>query len=300
LRGSREERWRCDRKGNRSPRREIDGGGSVAGTRAGKTVCTRQPPNPTSKRNISAWSSQFYSSISVSPHPSTSKSQTLYQPPPVGPTYQPHLPPRNRSLSPPSFHSAARTPSPSVAPPPAPPRVAAPPALASRPFPDPLFRLQIERPLLQQSSLFRLQIKWLLLQLRLAAGLAISGLRAPNGDPLAAELLRATDPGAGRSPCGRCAWRPGGCSELSGGSELPLALWPAHVEAGGLQRARRGLGAPLHRLVAAAVSSRFQADREHQTTFLHLPCPYHSSPPRSPDRPSLPLGGTGSRGGHHC
>jgi hypothetical protein len=64
----------------------------------------------------------------------------------------------------------------------------------------PLLRLQIERPLLRWSSLYRLQIERLLLQLRPAAGLTISGLRAPDGAPLAEELPRAIDPGEGSSP----------------------------------------------------------------------------------------------------
>jgi hypothetical protein len=64
----------------------------------------------------------------------------------------------------------------------------------------PLFRLQIERPLLRWSSLYRLQIERLLLQLRPATGLTISGLRTPDGAPLAEELPHAIDPGEGSAP----------------------------------------------------------------------------------------------------
>jgi hypothetical protein len=75
---------------------------------------------------------------------------------------------------------------------------------------DPLFRMQIERPLLRRSSHFRLQIERLLLQLRPAADLTISGLRASDGAPLAAELPRATDTGEGSSPASPCGRARGG------------------------------------------------------------------------------------------
>jgi hypothetical protein len=72
--------------------------------RRSKTVRIRQPPNPTSKRNIPAWSSQFSRSVSVSPHPSTPISQTPNQPTNVEPTRHTHSLPRgalHTSCSPP-------------------------------------------------------------------------------------------------------------------------------------------------------------------------------------------------------
>jgi hypothetical protein len=65
---------------------------------------TRQSRNPTSKRYIPAWSSQFSSSVSVSPHPSTPISQTPNQPTNVEPTRHTHSLPRgalHTSCSPP-------------------------------------------------------------------------------------------------------------------------------------------------------------------------------------------------------
>jgi hypothetical protein len=106
-------------------------------------VRTRGTPNSTPKKNISAWSSTFSSSVSISPHPVTSISQTPYQLPLAGltrhtlsfcflPTYAtPAWLPGSPSFSPsaPNFltHSAAPAPPP-------PPRL----SLLRPPLPPPL------------------------------------------------------------------------------------------------------------------------------------------------------------------
>jgi hypothetical protein len=53
-----------------------------------QAICTRHTPNSSPKRNIPAWSSRLYSPVLIFPYPSSPKSRTLYQLPPVGPMCQ--------------------------------------------------------------------------------------------------------------------------------------------------------------------------------------------------------------------
>jgi hypothetical protein len=152
-----------------------------------------------------------------------------------------------------------------------------------------LFWMQIERPLLRRSSHFRLQIERLLLQLRPAADLTISGLRALDGAPLAAELPRVTDTGEGSSPASPCdwrAWRSAGSSKLGGSSELLLV--PA-ATAG-----RRAPAGEQKAMVIQHPSLPFRSDADELCTG----CQSAASAPPLCFAPVRRGGGTGAAGKH--